>query len=1441
MLRSALRASLVLALTLLLAATGLSVTLSAAAAAAPVAAPVATAAQTTAVAPAVQAPAAPPPDPGDCTPLALGTFGNDVTVEATHVSGDAECYLVTSAGAGGYALRLQTASSAWSSFLSVYDESDALVTATARDLDPATLAAAEDYRLVVTGTEAFDGEDLAYGLGIYELTGAAGCPSMTTGWADDPTGLTWASGAEVACRSFTPSGSRVLVSTRGTEPSTEAMLFDSAGGYVCEFATSSETCALTGTAPYRVVTYVRTFGELTGSSLLSVVDLASDVGCTASTLGSFGTSAPVHAIRAPGAGPDCYLVTTGSAGPHVARWTQAANNWQLSLAVYDDDGGPVLSTTTSGVTWGSLDAATTYKLVVEGDPGALAGDYTATLLPTGSAPCPSLATGDWSGDASPLDFDDGSEVFCRTLDADAGDRLWWGTQGDDTGGPGGLVFDSLGQGICQIQSSAFYDDCLLTGTGPFRAVMVSTPFTLQWTGTGGVAAYDLASTTGCDSVDATVSMASPPITASLTGDEAVDCYLTGITPGDQVALSAVGAGARVVHPDGTSGCAIFVDGTATTCALDATGPDRVVVSSFDRALGETAAYDVALRRLVEPAGCTDLPQPSVSTTVAGHLDTAIDVDCWELDAAAGDHFAVEATLTSDGTVLPSVLIDAADGGHRCLFFFGDCSDAAATADGRHVVLVQNAGDAGDYELTIDCLTPACGPGDIEVTGAQPDELGTGAPTLVQVRGRHLDPSYTYTLVRGATEIDGEPQSVVEDGRAAFVEFDLTGAELGDWSIEVDTPEGLLTATDAVTLVAPVRARVVAELVARGKYIPGREQTVSVILRNHGNVDATATPFFLHGLPAGTTITPLFDVWGGLTDATPVGVVPFDPATMVASADGTLTVPMLLPRLAAGETVQYDFAVTSPASGNYDLSVLVADCVLPEAGTARAWMGSVARAGWSDDACTDALIDAMLGSLLSFLPGGPCAGLVYNTVLSTVKNYATGPPPASVVSFTSVLADNLGLLSCVASLVPGGQLAGLLLDGVANLVTISNLLQNCFTPSPPPVPQQQVSSYDPNELVGPPGGGAQHVRRSGGEHEFSVYFENLATATAPAQEVRAELFLDPAKYDLSTVEIGEVAFGDFRWSPAGLGDPELDERIDLPRVDGLQLDITTTVDEGTGEVEWLLQSVDPLTGALPQDPDQGFLPPNVDGTEGQAVVHLTVEPLALTSGTLVESDADIYFDLNPVISTNQWVNLIDDDAPTGAVSSLPATASATSFPVTWTSSDPTSGVAGIDLYAAVDGGPLAFWKSVPATGSASYDGQVGHSYGFAAVATDLAGNRSVLPATPQSSTSVVAPPGPPTTPPAPPAVPSAPTLTAKVSVHDGVVVLKGRLLVAGAPVARASLKIKEGSRTLAKDRTKSNGKWSVRLQDLAPGRHVFKVVYAGSGSVEAHTVKVRVQV
>ena len=757
------------------------------------------------------------------------------------------------------------------------------------------------------------------------------------------------------------------------------MLFDAAGGFVCEFATTSKTCALTGAAPYRVVTYVGPSDDPTGTSHLSVVDLAAEAGCTARR---WARSARPHPSPAPARPTPARTATSspaGAAGTYAARWTQAENNWLISLAAYDDDGGPVLSTTSSGLTWGTLAGATTYKVVVDGDPGALAGDYTASLVRVAGAPCPTLSTGDWSADASPLDFSDGSEVFCRTLGADAGDRLWWGSHGDETGGPGGVVLDSDGQFSCMIVGPGTYDDCLLAGTGPFRALVVSTPFTLQWTGTGGIGAFDLASTTGCTSLDATVSMASAPLAATLAGNDAVHCYLSGIAPDSAVALSletedgGTFASARVVHPDGTAACTSEPNGNATACSWSSGGADRVVVSSFVRALGDPAPYEVALRRLVEPAGCADLPQPSVATTVTGDLDSGIDIDCWAFDAAAGDHFSIEATRVSDGIELPSVLIDAADGGHRCDFFFGDCSDAEATSDGRHVVLVQNAGNAGDYELSVDCLTPACGPGAIEVTGAQPGrarDRRTHPPA-----GARPAPRPQLRLHPRARRHADRRACRSRSRRTAGPPSSTSTSPVPRWArgrSRWTPPRGCCTATNAVTLVAPVRGRLEPELVARGKYIAGREQTISVIVHNPGNVDAAGTPIFLAGLPTGTTITPLFDMWGGLTDATPASVVPFDPATMVADAGGTLIVPCCCrgwrparPRRTTSRSPVRPAATTTSRCWSR-----TACC--RRSAPRPAWMGGWG-AGWGDDACTDALIDALLGSLLALLPGGPCVG------------------------------------------------------------------------------------------------------------------------------------------------------------------------------------------------------------------------------------------------------------------------------------------------------------------------------------------------------------------------------------------------------------------------------------------------------------------------------------
>ncbi len=109
-------------------------------------------------------------------------------------------------------------------------------------------------------------------------------------------------------------------------------------------------------------------------------------------------------------------------------------------------------------------------------------------------------------------------------------------------------------------------------------------------------------------------------------------------------------------------------------------------------------------------------------------------------------------------------------------------------------------------------------------------------------------------------------------------------------------------------------------------------------------------------------------------------------------------------------------------------------------------------------------------------------------------------------------------------------------------------------------------------------------------------------------------------------------------------------------------------------------------------------------------------------------------------------LMDTTPPTSTVSALPAQTTSTSFNVSATSSDPTgsggstpSGVASIALYDSKDGGPYTEFATVtPASPSASFTGQAGHTYGFYSIATDSAGNVQPTPTAPQQSVQIITP-------------------------------------------------------------------------------------------------------
>ena len=187
-------------------------------------------------------------------------------------------------------------------------------------------------------------------------------------------------------------------------------------------------------------------------------------------------------------------------------------------------------------------------------------------------------------------------------------------------------------------------------------------------------------------------------------------------------------------------------------------------------------------------------------------------------------------------------------------------------------------------------------------------------------------------------------------------------------------------------------------------------------------------------------------------------------------------------------------------------------------------------------------------------------------------------------------------------------------------------------------------------------------------------------------------------------------------------------------------INAGVDMTTGLASWQFTSLDPASMLPTTDPLAGFLAPGADGS-----VMFTVLPAANTStGTVVENAATITFDANAPINTPLWTNTFDNTAPVSHVLALPATLTSDSFLVQWTGTDAGSGIQDFTIYVSDNGGGFNALLSNATATSATFTGQLGHTYAFYSTARDLVGNVETGKTSPEATTTINANTRPPVT-------------------------------------------------------------------------------------------------
>jgi hypothetical protein len=174
--------------------------------------------------------------------------------------------------------------------------------------------------------------------------------------------------------------------------------------------------------------------------------------------------------------------------------------------------------------------------------------------------------------------------------------------------------------------------------------------------------------------------------------------------------------------------------------------------------------------------------------------------------------------------------------------------------------------------------------------------------------------------------------------------------------------------------------------------------------------------------------------------------------------------------------------------------------------------------------------------------------------------------------------------------------------------------------------------------------------------------------------------------------------------------------------GLTVTATLSATGDSAQLYWI-EPTPTLSGTTGLSRTQTLLPNN-------DLYTLTL-PAATNQNGADPNDPTFQIGGQPFILVEQ-----DTRSPRTSIQPLQSSSPPT-FLVKWQGDDPGSGIAGYDIYVSQDGEPLRLWLDHTTLTTANYNGQVNHSYSFAARARDQAGNEEPLPAQAQVTTQIVA--------------------------------------------------------------------------------------------------------
>lgn len=289
----------------------------------------------------------------------------------------------------------------------------------------------------------------------------------------------------------------------------------------------------------------------------------------------------------------------------------------------------------------------------------------------------------------------------------------------------------------------------------------------------------------------------------------------------------------------------------------------------------------------------------------------------------------------------------------------------------------------------------------------------------------------------------------------------------------------------------------------------------------------------------------------------------------------------------------------------------------------------------------------------------------------------------------------------------------------------------------------IQAVDPNDKAGPAGFDSEGTPEDQlkkyivGDHSlgYMIFYENLETATAAAQEVLITDQLD-SNLDWTTFQFGDMQVGEKIISIEG-GQKNFSTKVDLRPSMPVLADVDCSFNQTNGLIQCLFRGEDLETGELAD-----LLPPNTiqEDPKGQGWFSYNVKPKAnLPTGTIIRNKATIDFevDIPPApMDTPEVFNTIDSGKPSSDVAPLALIQNSANFGVSWSGVDDTggSGIKNYEIYVSDNGAPYYMWTNASTT-SAIFTGHNGHQYSFYSRARDNVGNIEDAPEYADTTTTV----------------------------------------------------------------------------------------------------------